>query len=303
MLTPEQYEELPVELVKQMLALEDAILEDIARRLSKNLQITESALNQLEILIRAGKDIDEINQEIAKRMGVSKEIYLQTLKDASKISYESDLQAYLAGGKKLLPLSRNIAIQQMVNSIMVNADSGYDNLINTIGFVQNGRFSFLDDWYRNQLGQGALQVASGAFDVDTVVRNVVRTMAASGVRMIDYDNTRPYHIDAAAKRAIRTTVRQISGRMSEMNADMMGQDLMEITAHSGARPEHAEWQGQIVSRSGRDRRCLSTLDIGYGEVTGFKGANCRHEMVYLSAPRGGFFMPRKEVKMPDYTNG
>ena len=56
----------------------------------------------------------------------------------------------------------------------------------------------------------------------------------------------------------------------------MGWDLMEITAHSGARPEHAEWQGKIVSRSGR-KGYLSLDDIGYGEVTGFKGVNCRHD--------------------------
>lgn len=56
----------------------------------------------------------------------------------------------------------------------------------------------------------------------------------------------------------------------------MGWDLMELTAHSGARPEHAHWQGKIVSRSGQ-KGYLSLRDIGYGEATGFKGVNCRHD--------------------------
>ena len=56
----------------------------------------------------------------------------------------------------------------------------------------------------------------------------------------------------------------------------MGWDLMELTAHSGARPEHAHWQGKIVSRSGQ-KGYLSLRDIGYGEATGFKGINCRHD--------------------------
>jgi len=50
---------------------------------------------------------------------------------------------------------------------------------------------------------------------------------------------------------------------------------MIISAHYGARPEHAAWQGQLVSKSGR-KEYLSLDDIGYGEVTGFQGANCRH---------------------------
>ncbi len=44
----------------------------------------------------------------------------------------------------------------------------------------------------------------------------------------------------------------------------------------GARPSHAEWQGQIVSLSGRGGY-LSLSDIGYGTVEGFKGVNCRHD--------------------------
>ena len=64
--------------------------------------------------------------------------------------------------------------------------------------------------------------------------------------------------------------------MSEYNADLLGQDLMEITAHAGARPSHADWQGQIVSRSGRDGY-LTLDDIGYGDAGGFKGSNCRHD--------------------------
>ncbi len=71
-------------------------------------------------------------------------------------------------------------------------------------------------------------------------------------------------------------ISQITGYMSLANAEMMGQDLMEITAHMGARPSHAEWQGQIVSLSGR-RGYLSLSDIGYGTVEGFKGVNCRHD--------------------------
>ena len=51
---------------------------------------------------------------------------------------------------------------------------------------------------------------------------------------------------------------------------------MEITAHAGARPSHAAWQGQVVSLSGR-KGYLSLSDIGYGSGDGFKGWNCRHD--------------------------
>ncbi len=73
-----------------------------------------------------------------------------------------------------------------------------------------------------------------------------------------------------------TGVGQTVRKISEINAENMGCDLMEITAHAGARPSHAVWQGQIVSLSGR-RGYLSKSDIGYGTGNGFGGWNCRHD--------------------------
>lgn len=73
-----------------------------------------------------------------------------------------------------------------------------------------------------------------------------------------------------------TAVNQNCGRLQEERANELGWDLMELTAHGGARPSHAEWQGKIVSRSGK-KGYLSLSDIGYGTATGFKGINCRHD--------------------------
>lgn len=75
---------------------------------------------------------------------------------------------------------------------------------------------------------------------------------------------------------IITGVNQTCGQLQELRANEVGWDLMELTAHSGARPSHAKWQGKIVSLSGK-KGYLSKDDIGYGEATGFKGINCKHD--------------------------
>lgn len=71
-------------------------------------------------------------------------------------------------------------------------------------------------------------------------------------------------------------VGQTTGEICLFYAKDLDCDLMEITAHAGARPSHAAWQGKIVSLSGRDGY-LSLSDIGYGTGAGFKGWNCRHD--------------------------
>lgn len=52
-----------------------------------------------------------------------------------------------------------------------------------------------------------------------------------------------------------------------------------MTAHGGARPEHAEWQGKVYSRSGKSKKYPSLVDkTGYGTGPGLGGWNCRHSM-------------------------
>ena len=49
--------------------------------------------------------------------------------------------------------------------------------------------------------------------------------------------------------------------------DRMECDLVETTAHMGARPEHMDWQGRIFSRSGKSRKYPDFVkSTGYGDV-------------------------------------
>ena len=66
---------------------------------------------------------------------------------------------------------------------------------------------------------------------------------------------------------------------------------MEVTAHAGARPSHAEWQGRRYSLSGKSKEYPSLEEAtGYGTGDGLKGWNCRHD-----------FYPVFEFSPPAYT--
>lgn len=111
-------------------------------------------------------------------------------------------------------------------------------------------------------------------DYGTAIRRAVQDASREGASVL-YPSGHADKLDVAVRRATLTGVNQTCGQISETLAWEFGCDLMEITAHAGARPEHAVWQGQIVSLSGR-RGYLSLSDIGYGTGAGFMGWNCRH---------------------------
>jgi hypothetical protein len=79
------------------------------------------------------------------------------------------------------------------------------------------------------------------------------------------------------RRAALTGVGRTAGAVQLARADEMGQDLVQTSAHIGARPTHEPWQGRIFSRSGTHPRYPHfETETGYGQVDGLQGINCRH---------------------------
>ena len=137
--------------------------------------------------------------------------------------------------------------------------------------------------YINACNQAYMQVTSGAFSYQEAIKQAVQMTAKNGATVL-YPSGHIERIDVAVRRAVLTGVGQTCREIGIMNAEESGCDLMEISAHSGARPEHAKWQGQLVSLSGKNagrtisgKKVLTLRQIGYGQGDGFGGWNCRHD--------------------------
>lgn len=277
MLSPEYMERVTDHLIELYQALEDDILEDIARRIKKNGYLTATAERQAEVLIQNGYTTEEIESLLKPRLADIDEEISDIVNRSSLKHYEDEAKAYRSVNKRLLDLSKNKHAENLIDNAMERLILGNTNITKSLGVVYNGENILLNDFYKKTLNQATFKVASGAFSSQQVVRSIVNDLSDSGIRVINYQQSgRNYTVESAAKMLVRTTLNQMTGEMSLANAKEMEQDLMEISAHAGARPSHAEWQGQIVSLSGDNHKYLSLDDIGYGDVGGFLGANCRH---------------------------
>lgn len=277
MLSPEYMDNVTDHLIELYQNLEEAILEDIADRINRNGYLTATAERQAEVLIQSGYTTDEI-ERLLKPYLDDIDTEIQDIVNRSSIKhYEDEMQAYRSINKNLVDLEHNKRANNVINSAMDRLIEGNGNLTHTMGVVYNKQNFLLDEFYKQGLNDAVFKVASGAFSRGQVVRKLINDLSSSGIKIINYQNSgRNYTIESAAKMLVRTTLNQMTGDISLMNAEDMEQDLMEISAHAGARPSHAEWQGQVVSLSGENDKYLTLDDIGYGDVTGFMGANCKH---------------------------
>lgn len=119
------------------------------------------------------------------------------------------------------------------------------------------------------------------------MEDAVRALSDAGIETIDYKSGVKTTIDAAVRRHIVSQVSQAKAQILSDKCDEYDQDLVFVSAHFGARPSHAIWQGKVYSRSGTSSKYPS-LDEGTGySGTGpfgslgdrLCGVNCQHEMV------------------------
>lgn len=275
MLTPKYYDTLTDDLIRLYADLDNAIIADITRRILKTGGMTETAKWQAKQLQESGMLYDDILAEIAKRTDATENHVRTLFQDAGVESVKFDNRFYRnAGLSGIIRLSP--AAMQVLNAGYSKCSGNLKNLtMTTANTAQQA--------YINACNSAYMQVTSGAFDYNTAIRNAIKKAAVDGTHII-YPTGHMDRIDVAVRRAVMTGIGQTVRKLSQTNAEETGCDIMEITAHAGARPSHAAWQGKLVSLSGKNAgkiidgcRVLSLSEIGYGSGDGFGGLNCRHD--------------------------
>ena len=278
MLTPSYLRDLPDPIVNLFHAVEDDILADMARRIVQYDGWTASVDWQNDRLREAGLMQDEILGALAQKIGVVQRELQRLMEAAGTEALRTDRKIYIAAGLRAQPSER---LTQILNAGFRATMGEMRNICRTTARTATQQFTYALDrcW---------LQIQSGAFDQNTAVQRAVEDLAAHGVSAVRYPSGRTDSIEVAVRRAVQTGVNQTCGHLQEELADEVGCDLVEVSAHAGARPEHALWQGKIYSRSGKsDKYPDFRASTGYGTGGGLCGWNCRHSFApYVEgAPR------------------
>ena len=282
-MTQGELEKIPLKISSIFSNLELRIMTDIVRRIKENGFSTASADWQITRLQQLGKSEKEIRQWIKEALKASDAEIEQIFSDDVYEQYYGHRRAYKANGKQQVPFEDNEPLQQLIEATKKQISGEYENLAASMGFALRGAdgkimYSPLMEYYRSTLDNAVMDIHSGAFDYNTVLKRTISQMAASGVRWIDYDSGHRNRIDVAARRAVMTGFRQVQGLINEQVAAELGTDRYGVTYHIGARPSHQPWQGRVWTMQQLRDVC------GLGTVTGLHGANCYHD--YNAFPRG-----------------
>ena len=279
-MTPEQKGTLPLEIEKLFYDLQDRIFSDVVRRIKKTGKITSTADYQIQKLRILGNSTEFIEQELKRILNLSYPEIWALYDQVAEWEYVRYKDAYEQINGNFVPLEENEQIRQWSQAVISQTNSEIKNLSQSLGMtvdIGGGRKAFtpLAEYYQKYLDRACLDIATGSFDYNTVLRRVVKEMAASDIRYVDYAYGWSNRVPVAVRRAVMTGVSQLSAQINEQIARDLKTDTYEVTWHAGHRPSHW-WGGNVYTY----QELQSICHLGEGD--GLCGWNCRHSyMAYV----------------------
>lgn len=253
---------------------ESRIIQDIVRRIQKNGKITSTADYQINRLVELGRSTEEIEQILKEALNATYPEMYKLYDDVANWEYVRNKDIYEQINDTFIPPEENEYMKQISEAIKAQTKDTLSNLSQSYGFsVMMGTkrvFMPFAQYYQQYVDAAIMDIISGGYDYNTVIRRVVTQMTNSGLRTVDYASGRSNRVPVAVRMSVLTGVSQITGRINERNAKLLGTEYFEVDWHPGARPSHAVWQGKVYSKEELETVC------GLGTVTGLCGANCYH---------------------------
>lgn len=281
--------------------LHDYIVQAIVGRMMERIGrgekylLTSADRWRIQILQDAGELLENITAELALYTRKQIQEIRLAMEEAGVKALEADDLIYSAAGLSTVPLWESPALVRLMERNM-NASLGeWKNYTRTTA-------EEAQRLYITECDKAYNHVMSGAVAYTQAVREAVETISSAGVA-VKYPSGHTDTLETATARAVRTGIAQATGDISLKRMEEMNWDIILVSAHIGARTgdggqnpgNHLWWQGQVYSRTGKDKHFPPFSQTGYGTGEGLCGWNCRHSF----GCGDGVHNPYKDIQTED----
>ena len=224
---------------------------------------------RLQSLMELGFLREELTKDISDATGKSEQEISNAFEDAGIVSMTYDDRIYKAAGLSPIPLWESPYLVRLMQR----------NLDATMGLWENFTRTTADraeQAFIEQMDNVYNKVTSGGVGYIEAFAEGINELAKTGL-FVTYPSGHKDTIETATLRCVRTGVSQATAQIQDTRMKEYGVDLVLVSSHMGARPEHQVWQGKVYSRSGNNPKYPDFVtSTGYGTGAGLCGWNCRH---------------------------
>lgn len=267
MLLPSEIDKITEYINSYFVILEDDLVGEIADRISRVNEANVVVLNQTNILNQMGLLNRDVYKKVAQATNKTEKEIKSIISGAMITSFKRDNIIFSNElSKEKLKISESLL--QTLQSDISRLNFNLNNLTNTTAMTTQTQFL-------NALNQAHLEVISGAKSYTSAMIDIMDKVGNEGIDVL-YPSGHKDKVDVATRRAIVTSVNQTNGQLQLRRMEDLSWDLVEVSAHIGARPSHAVWQGQVYSLTGSNGYKNFYEETEYGDMLGLCGINCRH---------------------------
>lgn len=249
---PEVLDALPEELAELYRSLESQLLDEICSRLNLADQLNEVTVQSIRALRSHGISQQEIERAIRRTTNISEKKLTELLDDVVERNqrYYSELIDItgVTAPQTLLSIEDTYAIYEQTRQ-------AFRNITQSMAFlVDNGRTMLQPARaYQYVLDSAILEIQSGAVSYNQAIKRGVKQLADSGLKTVSYESGHTDQVDVSIRRAVMSGVNALCQRYSEQSMEYLETDLVEVSAHIGARDidgpngweAHTKWQGKV----------------------------------------------------------
>lgn len=256
----------------------DSILETMATEISELGRISNVEA-QAKLLMSSNVIYKDMIQKLSKLTNMTQSEIKSILRKTAVKNLQYDNQVYKEAGFEPAPLSQSPQMLQIISAVATGAELNLQNLVRTSALnVSNNFYDVMNTAY--------LQVATGATDYNTAISGAINQLVDYGTT-IEYGNGHHNQLDVVVRRNIMSSMRDASLSIQLDRASEFNTPYIDIDAHSGARPTHAEWQGLrfclIGSKLDGTGKYYNFYDDAFGSAgrpvaEQLKDYNCRHNV-------------------------
>lgn len=233
-------------LMQNVAGWENSVIEHIGKRIGKIGGMTPADVKMLNNIADVTQDMDEVIKELAHVTGLNiaqiEEMYGNTLAE----HHLENNPLYDFRGKVFVPFAENKELQSLVRAYAKTTAGTMLNLSKTKGLCilnEYGRPIALKKYYNDILDKAVMQVASGATDFHTAMRQSITALGGSGLR-VDYGGGITRRLDTVVRQTVLWGAKQAFNEYSDMIGEELGCDGIEIDYHRNPRPSHEFMQGK-----------------------------------------------------------
>ena len=251
MLSEEILDKLTDRIVRRIEQINTYVLEQIGKSIAKVGKLTPSKAQQLGQLIKYGGDYDKIIKEISKITNLNVKDIEKIFEEVAKSDYQFAKQFYDYRNKKFIPYKDNLALQQQVQAMARQTIGTYMNLSNTLAFAQkvNGKIvhTSLSQTYQDTIDKAILSVLEGKNTFQDQLYSVVKELASSGLKTVNYASGRSVRLDSAVRMNLKDGLRALHNQVQEIVGEEFDSDGVEISVHLNPAIDHEKVQGRQFS--------------------------------------------------------